>query len=228
MWLVFSNYYEDVTRDRFMGDLAGKSHVILLKDRGDGSVQGFSTLDTWDRTIGGRRVIVVYSGDTVVARPYWGQTALQRAFLRFVMGRKVAHPFTPVYWFLISKGYKTYLLLARNFPEHWPRHDRPTPSWQALLIDTLARERFGLEWRPKEGVLRHDKPLGRLREDIAPIDDSLLSAPDIAFFVRRNPGYTRGDELCCIGRVGLDLWTSYMTKLARRVISRAWPGAADE
>lgn len=224
MWDVFSGYYDDVTRKRFEDDLAPKSHVILLVDGRDGSVQGFSTLEVYDRVIGDRRVVVVYSGDTVVTRPYWGQTVLQRAFLAFVMGRKIAHPLVPVYWFLISKGYKTYLLLARNFPEHWPRHDRPTPPWQSQVLDTLAREKFGTEWKPNLGVLQHPDPLGKLKEGIAPVEDSQLRFPDIRFFVERNPGYVDGDELCCLGRVGIDLWASYMVKLVRRGLGWAKPG----
>lgn len=216
MWTIFAGYYDDVTPDRFQSDLAPKSHVILLLDQGNDSLQGFSTLEVYDRVIGGRRVVVVFSGDTVVTRPYWGQTVLQRAFLAFAMGRKLAHPLVPVYWFLISKGYKTYLLLSRNFPEHWPRHDCPTPAWQAEVLDTLAAEKFGPDWEPESGVLRHADPLGKLKDGIAPVEDSLLRFPDIRFFVERNPGYVSGDELCCLGRVGVDLWTSYMVKLIRK------------
>jgi len=218
MWGVFAEYYTDVKRDRFEADLEPKSHVILLIDGDDMSIQGFSTLETYDRVIDNRRVLVVFSGDTIVARPHWGQTVLQRAFLQFVMKQKITHPMAPVYWFLISKGYKTYLLLTRNFPEHWPRFDRPTPPWQAAVIRELGMEKFGDEFEPEHGLIRHEDALGRLKEGVAPVDDALLAHPDIGFFVHNNPGYMDGDEMCCLGRVDIHLWVSYMYKLLKRAL----------
>ncbi len=219
LWALFARYYADVDRPTFQRDLAAKDHVILLEDPAAG-LAGFSTLQVYDRAVHGRRVVCVFSGDTVIDRAYWGQTALQRAFLAYTMRVKAAHPLTPVYWFLITKGYKTYLLLTRNFPEHWPRHDRPTPAWQAAVMDALARERFGDAWRPDLGLLRFSSPAGRLRDDVAPIDPALLAAPDVAYFAQRNPGHAHGDELVCLGHIGLDLASSYLAKLARRRLTR--------
>ncbi|MEK7705049.1 MAG: hypothetical protein AAB426_08830 [Myxococcota bacterium] len=59
------------------------------------------------------------------------------------------------------------LLLARNFPEHWPRHERLTTPWQTQLIDVLAREKFGSAWQPDLGILRFEKCAGRLGTDLA-------------------------------------------------------------
>jgi hypothetical protein len=218
MWGLYSAYYADVERARFDSDLDAKSHVILLLARPSDAVCGFSTLQSYRRVVQGRPVVVVYSGDTVVDRAHWGQTRLQRAFLAFVTRTWLANPGTPCYWFLISKGYKTYLLLARNFPEHWPRHDRPTPAWQAALLDSLAREKFADAWRPERGVLTHRDPLGRLKEGVAPLDQGLLALPDVRFFVEANPGHADGDELCCLGRVGLLLWLSYTAKWCLRAL----------
>jgi len=218
MWALFEATYADVERARFERDLDGKSHVILLVDAADGAVRGFSTQRLFDVTVQGRVVQVLYSGDTVVDPAYWGQTALQRAFLRLGMTAALRRPFTPTYWYLISKGYKTYLLLARNFPEHWPRHDRPTPPWQAALLEALGTSLFPAAWQPSTGVLRHPAPLGRLREGVAPVEPSAVVHPDVSYFLERNPGHAAGDELCCLGHVGLDLWTHYTAKLVRRAL----------
>ncbi len=155
MWTVFDAYYDDVDQATFERDLSNKDHVILLLDAADSTLQGFSTLRQLLLWVHGRPAVAVFSGDTIVNERYWGQTALQRAFLRYVMGCKLRHPVLPVYWYLITKGYKTYLLLARNFPEHWPRYDLETPPWQAALLDTLARRLFPDAWRPAAGTLAH-------------------------------------------------------------------------
>lgn len=219
---VFQRYYADTKRAVFERDLANKQHVIILCDSGDHSVQGFSTLEVYDKTVDERRFIAIFSGDTIVDKAYWGQKALQTAFLNFVMGQKLLHPFTPVYWFLISKGYRTYLLLSRNFPEYWPRHDRATPKWQSAIIDSLSRDKYGDAWKAKLGVLKFDHCEGRLKRSVAPIDPQLLSAPDVRFFVDANPGHAKGEELCCIGRVELRLCTDFIVKHLRRAV--ALPG----
>ena len=132
---------------------------------------------------------------------------------------RVRNPTVPLFWFLISKGYKTYLLLSRNFPEHWPRRDRPTPPWQAAVLDDLASRKFGSSWHPLRGVLIFDPPAGRLRAGISPVEP-VLGDPDVAFFVARNPGHTRGDELCCLGRVDRNLALSYGWKALRKRAGR--------
>ena len=139
MWEVFSRYYDDVDRSRFESDLSEKSDVILLYDTGDRSLQGFSTLQLIPGTFDGRPYLAIYSGDTIINEGYWGQTALQRSFTRYVLWQMVTHPTLPVYWFLISKGYKTYLLLSRNYVEHWPRWEEPTPPFQKGWSRCTAR-----------------------------------------------------------------------------------------
>jgi len=219
MWHVFANYYDGVSREAFERDLAGKDHVIVLRDRRDASVQGFSTLASFVREVEGRVVVGLFSGDTIVARAYWSQTALQRAFLAYAMRLKLRHPFSPVYWFLISKGFRTYLLLARNFPEYWPRHDRPTAAWQAAVIDDFARQRFGDAWSAARGTLVFSECAGKLKHDAAPIDARAAALPEVQFFLARNPGHARGDELCCLGRIDGRLWLFYMRKLLRRCLT---------
>ncbi len=54
MWDLFASYYDAVCRERFDSDLVGKSHAFLLRARADGSVQGFSTIATFERRVQGR------------------------------------------------------------------------------------------------------------------------------------------------------------------------------
>ena len=100
------------------------------------------------------------------------------------------------------------------------RRNRVDGPGQAAILDRLAKTRFPDAWRPERGVLVFDGDHGRLRAQVAPIDESLLEAPDVRFFHERNPGHTQGDELCCIGRVDAALWGFYMSKLGRRWLRR--------
>ncbi len=233
MWRLFSQYYAEVARAQFEADLSRKDDVILLVDSGDGSLQGFSTLEVYRRRIRGRRFVAVFSGDTILEHAYWGQTALQSSFVRYVMKVKLSHPLEPVYWYLISKGYKTYLLLARNFASYYPRHDLPTPAFEQDILHLLSTDKYGPAYVPDEGVLRFEQCQGRLKPGVAPIDAGLLERADIRFFVARNPGHARGDELCCLGRVDLGLVLRFGSRLLSkwsaawsRRMRRLWAGAA--
>lgn len=220
MWSVFCEYYVDISRDRFLADLNEKQFVLLLFDRGDRSVQGFSTIQVLRRHFAGKPYIAVYSGDTIINQAYWGQSALQGGFYRFLMGLKLRNPLTPLYWFLISKGYKTYLLVSRSCPDHWPRHDSSTPDHVLGIIDQLSREKFADDWKPELGVLQFATPAGKLKEGVAPVDDAALAYPDIRYFVERNPGHTRGDELCCLAAIDVKAGAAYVGKLTRKWVRR--------
>jgi hypothetical protein len=220
MWSVFCGYYADISRDRFLADLNQKQFVLLLFDTGNRSVQGFTTIQVLQRQFAGKPYTVVYSGDTIITQAYWGQSALQGGFYRFLMALKLKNPLTPLYWFLISKGYKTYLLVSRSCPDYWPRHDRATPKHVLGIIDQLSTEKFAGDWKPELGVLQFATPAGKLKEGVAPIDDAALAYPDIRYFVERNPGHAQGDELCCLAAIDAKTGTSYVAKLTRKWLRR--------
>lgn len=226
MWSLFQGYYADVTPELFERDLAQKQLLIVLRDSGDQTLKGFSTIEIYRREAGGRPFSALFSGDTIVDEAYWGQSALHRTFVRALLRLKLERPWVPVYWFLISKGYKTYLLLARNFPVHYPRHDRPTPPRVQAILDFLARDKFGAAYLPSQGILRFDEPHGRLKEGIAPIDANLMSLPDVRFFVQRNPGHSRGEELVCLGEANFSLPFYFagrlLLKATRHTVRRLW------
>jgi hypothetical protein len=207
MWRLFSVSYAGARREDFDRDLREKHHVIVLKDAAR-TVQGFSTLLALE-TPG--RWCAVFSGDTIVAPGHWGQTALQRAFIWYLMAQRLKRG-VPVFWFLITKGYRTYLLLTRYFPTHWPRHDALTPAFEAGLLDVLCREKFGDAWDREAGLLRYaGKDVCRLADDLADVPPRLLKDADVAFFLERNPRWREGDELCCLAAAD-DLFVQKTTK----------------
>jgi hypothetical protein len=200
---LFHATYEGVDRARFERDLAEKQHIILLYDRETRSLRGFSTVLV--RRIDGSSgpATVVFSGDTVIDRGYWGQKQLQLAFARLLFSLKMRAPSEKLYWFLISKGYRTYLLLANAFPHAVPRFNRPDDVEIRAALDALATERFGRDYDARRGVVRYARPHEHVRDGIAPLTDALLRSPHVRFFVERNPGHVNGDELACLADVRL-------------------------
>lgn len=203
MWDLFVDYYADINYERFRNDLYRKSHVVCIFEKKTGILKGFSTLQALSTTIEGRFIRAVFSGDTVVDRAYWGQTTMQQTIARFFLMEWLKNPFRPLYWFLISKGYKTYLLLTRNWRCYWPRYDQPTPPYEQKIINQLAQSMFGEDFKPERGIVSFSTPQGRLKEGVGQVSESLLANRDIAFFAKMNPRYNSGDELCTLGQFDL-------------------------
>jgi hypothetical protein len=218
MLALYDSTYEGCTPESFFRDLDRKDDVILLFDRSD-TLRGFSTLMRLDLEVDGALHHGVYSGDTVLEPGFRGTGALGRAFLRYMFARRLHHPVRPLWWFLISKGYKTYLLMANNFAEHWPRYEQSIPPDRDRLRAAFARALFGEAFDPKAGVVRFDPPGARLRADAAPIEPSLLAIPRVRYFQEQNPGWTRGDELVCVANMSWLLPFQYAWKKLHKPVS---------
>jgi len=221
MWQLFAQSYDDVTRDQFDQDLAAKDAVFVAFDTGDDSFQGFSTFEIYEHYHESKKVAVLFSGDTMLRPAYWGQTAIQAAFARTAFLRLLRHPFTPLYWFLTSMGYRTYLVMARNFPRrYWPRHDAPTPAYIRNLTASLARRKYGAAWDNATGVIRFARPQGSLAPHVAPITPELRAVPEIDFLVKANPDYQQGVELACVARITATDLARLALKILRKTLLR--------
>jgi hypothetical protein len=65
-------------------------------------------------------------------------------------------------------------------------------------MNTLARLRYPGAYRPEAGVLEFAERLGSLVPALAAVPPGRLADPRVRFFLARNPGYARGDELVCL------------------------------
>lgn len=212
MYELFSEYYQNHTFQNFQHDLFEKNHVILLKDKRSGKIQGFSTLLRVPLHMNGKKAIGVYSGDTVVNKDYWGSPALGIEFLKYLWKLKVKRLGTPVYWFLISKGYKTYLLMAKNFATFYPRYESNTPDDFKLLMNDFYGKKFPDSYQIDSGLIIHQGTSCALREKVTDITSDLLAEPRIAFFQKQNPDWGKGNELTCIAEMTLAMPFKYMIK----------------
>ncbi|MDW7670457.1 MAG: hypothetical protein SCK57_08965 [Bacillota bacterium] len=121
LYRLMAAFYDDVTPEAFHRDLEEKDHSILLLDE-DGTIQGFSTQKMLQVEAAGRRVTGVFSGDTIIHPDHWGSLELFKVFARHYIAEQKEQE--PLYWFLISKGYKTYKMLPLFFNEFYPDYRR--------------------------------------------------------------------------------------------------------
>jgi hypothetical protein len=214
MFSLMDGHYTGVNRAAFHADLAEKEWVIQILDPRTGRLCGFSTQMLVRAEGSGRRVLALFSGDTIIARDRWGDAALFHVWGRLALTLVDAYPDEDLYWFLISQGYKTYRLLPLFFHEYYPRHDRPLPEPIKALIDALATARYPAAYDARNGVIRANPHQYRLRAGLAEVTPERLRDPHVRFFDARNPGHVRGDELCCLA----PLTRANFTPAAYRVI----------
>jgi hypothetical protein len=215
MYDLYATYYDATSPLLFERDLDDKDWVIVLRDE-SGMLAGFSSLAIVDATIGGRCLRAIYSGDTIIERAHWGTQALAFTWLRFAGGLKAQAADCPLYWFLIVKGHRTYRYLSAFSVHFYPHWQMPTPAWAQAIMQQLARQRFEEAYDSERGIVSFDRSRGHLRPMWAAVEPAEGMRPDVAFFLRSNPGYTRGDELVCLTELSCD----NLRPLARRVFEQ--------
>jgi hypothetical protein len=218
MFSLLAAHFVGVDRTTFDCDLEDKSCAILLEDEA-GDLRGFSTMVVYESYASGTPISVVYSGDTIVDRAWWGSPALARTWVRAVRQLAPASEPRDVYWLLLTSGFRTYRFLPVFFREFYPCFDAATPRRQASLLDALARERFGQHYDAASGVVRFERPQ-ILAPDLVTLPAGRMPDPHIAFFLERNPGFVYGDELVCLTRIDERNLTPAGRRMARPSMER--------
>jgi hypothetical protein len=189
---IMKKYYENITENNFISDLLKKEDVILLCDEND-VIYGFTTLAVFRLN---SQTQLLYSGDTIVEKEYWGKNDLSQSWIKNAV--VYANDFSgKTYWLLLTKGYKTYKFLHTFYNEFYPRAETETPLEIQKIIDSFAAEQFGDKYQ--NGVFVEGKDY--LKEDFAYIDEDKKKDKNTAFFIEKNPEYYKGNELVCITEI---------------------------
>jgi hypothetical protein len=181
-------------------------------------VCGFSTQRVLEVDVAGRPVKALFFGDTVVAPDHWGDPAFIHTAARLAVAVMDTYASAELYWFLMAESYRTYRFAPFFFKEFYPRYDRPTPAWAKEAIDAFGSSRAPGKYDPATGVARADPVADRrLRPELAAVTVEQLHDPHARFFVERNPGHARADNLCSIA----PLTRRNLTPAGRRVFAAA-------
>jgi len=203
MFLIYASYYEPVDKQVFLDDLNNKSHVLFLSDD-HGNIRGFSTLNTWFLEHQGKRLQILYSGDTIIEQEYWGSQALSFSWIEFAGKIKSQSRDIPLYWFLITKGHRTYRYMSVFSKEFFPKSDKSTPEFVQSLMHRIGSEAFSDQYCKKTGVVMHRAESPALKKEFEGSRLINKTNKDIEFFVSKNPGYECGDELLCLCELSLE------------------------
>ncbi|MCL2079552.1 MAG: hypothetical protein FWH17_06870 [Oscillospiraceae bacterium] len=207
MYKIMEVYYGNTSQNAFIGELRKKQDVVMLLDE-QNIIRGFTTLAVF---IYDTQTQLLYSGDTIVEKEYWGRHDLSQTWINNAM--KYAEKFDgTTYWFLLSKGYKTYKYLNTFFKEYYPRFDTEIPDKIQCIMDTFAERQYGDKYRNGVWLAGNDY----LKDEYDFTKETAARDKNTAFFLKKNPGYMNGDELICLCEISVD----NLNKLGRRVLGR--------
>jgi hypothetical protein len=217
MLALHQTSFANVHEYKFRRDLDEKDWVICLRND-EGRLIGFSTQRLLQLEIHDCLHHFLFSGDTVVDRAHWNTPLLAGCFGHLMLRLMEDFGQEHLHWFLISKGFRTYRFLPVFFNCYWPAPGRDTPPEIAMLLNSIARHKFGDAFNPSTGIIQCADG-DRLAPGLANIPPHRLHDSHIKFFLAHNPSYAQGDEMACLAPIRHDNLNGY----ARRVISATTP-----
>ena len=210
---LMQRYYENVVPAAFERDLEEKRWVIVVREPSQ-RLCGFSTQTLVEGTAEGEPFRLLFSGDTIIDRERWGDPALAHVWGQLALTLIDQYQDLPLYWLLLSQGFRTYRFLPLFFCEFAPRHDGESSAQSRAILDAFAAPRYGSAYDAEAGVVRSHSAQYRLRQGVSEITSARMRDPHVRFFAERNPGHSAGDELCCLA----PLTRRNFTRAAYRVI----------
>lgn len=214
MHALMSACYEHVSEEVFERDLARKTVAVLLLDERD-ALMGFSTQEIYQTRQLGQERKILFSGDTIVSPTCWGSQELVKGWCKVAARMLADAGVMPCYWFLISKGYRTYLYLPLFFETY---HPNPSGNDELRgLLDALAEEKFPGCYDPTTGLIRFPGRGTRLGNALADIPPHRGRDANVDFFLQHNPDYRDGVELACLAPITLENTRG----VGRRLLTRA-------
>lgn len=197
-------HYDEMTFEQFHEDLAGKDYVGLIKDNID-VVQGFTTFVVNPKNTGTPDYNIVFSGDTIISKEHWGSQIMMQGWCNTIGRLMSTDPNKQWYWYLLSKGHRTYMYLPLFFDHYFPALEPSEYNEEMTAVaHEVSSKLYGNDWKPKEGVLRFESSLGQLKPDLAADTRNKTSSKWVNFFLERNPGFDKGEELVCVAKLAVE------------------------
>jgi hypothetical protein len=201
MWQLMQHHYSQVTKEMFFHDLFEKDFVGVIRDM-ENDIQGFTTFVIDPKNCAGRDYHILFSGDTIIDEKHWGTQIMMKGWSTSIGTIVMADNTKPWYWYLMSKGHRTYLYLPYFFQSYYPSVHPQSDYLQLYKIaDEVSRILFGEDWKPEQGLIRFKEHHGALSPALAEATFKKERNAHVKFFLEKNPAFYKGDELVCIARL---------------------------
>lgn len=216
MYFLMQEHYENINLEKFKADLYKKDSVFLVYSSKE--LVGFSTLKKIEINLENENETIVglFSGDTIIKKGFSWAIEFQKEWIKYCLKESKRNEKIGIktYWFLISKGIKTYMYLPTYFINFSPRLNYIESEKEKIIKNSYAKKLYGNRYIESLGIIKNDGTNDYLKENIINISDKQKNNENIQFFISKNPNYEQGDELVCLTEISYE----NLTKLGRRVI----------
>ena len=213
MYYLMQENYDFVELGRFKSDLYKKDLVGILIDS-DNFIQGFTTFSLNPCEYENSDFNILFSGDTVISSSYTGSQELAKGWCKTAGYFLAKNPHKKLFWYLMSKGYRTYLYLPFFFNNYYPSISKEYSSEYYRIANRVSSYLFGNNWHPQEGVIKFDSSLGQIKK--VHVEKSFSkSNRHVKFFISKNPGFINGEELVCVTEISVDNLKRYAKDLVK-------------
>jgi hypothetical protein len=113
---------------------------------------------------------------------------------------------------LISKGFKTYLMMRRNFRWSFPSPSKRTPSGAQSVLDGFYLWKYGEAYDSGSGLITFETAKGAVKGATADPTASQREDPEVAHFLKLNPDYRKGVELACMAEIRVSDFIGHFPK----------------
>ncbi len=201
--MMISNY-SNVTQEMFNNDLSNKQFVGLIHDESK-RIRGFTTFVLNPDNCAGPDYHIIFSGDTIIDPLHWGTQILMKGWCHTI-GRLISTDKNKKwYWYLLSKGHRTYMYLPLFFKTFYPNPDLSDQQEElSQIADRVSSKFYGTNWKKDLGVIKFEEHHGELNTALAEATYKKSKSPYVSFFLERNPDFYKGDELVCIAPLSPD------------------------
>ena len=196
--------------------LLSYKYAVMCRDRKDGSLRGIMLLGVDNKTKDGGNYTLIRLGLSLFQNYYRGGPFLYYVTAYHILKEMILHPRTPLYIAGKAFSYKSYVVMTGLCTEFYPRYGTVTPAFEKSVLNEFgegiahANEVYDRE----TCVLKRE--LSTIREHVAPITSEELKNPHIRFFAETNPGWSKGHQLCVVGKVTWSDMASGLFKALKR------------
>lgn len=211
MFTLF-NIYFIYEKEHFIRDMKNKDKITLIIDHSSNTLVGFSSYDCIEYN----DFAVLFSGSTVVDEQYRSESALMEGFVHICADTIKAYGNKPIYWHLISMGFRTYRFLPLFFNKYYPSCDGENFKLK-MMLDMISNERFSNDYNLSTGIVSIPDS-EKLRPEHAVIPKNRMKNKHVQFFLNKNPHYANGNELSCIAELSVENMRSIPQRMLRDML----------
>ena len=197
LWAVYAPHH-NMTHAEFVARLrTSMDGIAIYRHPRTRAVVGLTGMRRQELVLpSGQRALAIYSGGSYVEPAFRGLHLLQRFLAWHILRWRLRNPLGRAYIWFDALSFKTYMIATRNTYSYFPSRHWQTPPDMLALMRRLGESYYGALYDPETHAI--PKEQRRLKAHVAPIGQGELADPDIAFYVRCNPGHAQGDGLLTV------------------------------